>query len=370
MPTGPRAKTVVVSSEDRVELEQRARAQHVRASDVQRAKIILQVSDDPCVAVAAREMNVRRKTIRKWRDRYIEEGLAGLEDRPRSGRPLRIDPVSRCEVVSIACAKPCDFQAEFRDIWTYQAIAETFSRIHPELPISRTAVIRILGAEDFKPHRVRPWLHSPDPEFRSKVSVICSLYVRPPLERTVLCVDEKPGIQVLGRKYPSSPPLPGKAGRREYEYIRNGTRALLGAFNPHTGHVTASIGPSRKADDLVGFMETVAEVYPEGPVDIIWDNLNIHFDGPSCRWTTFNERHGNRFHFHYTPVHASWVNQIEMFFAILQKRVIRFGIFDSIDQVDDAVLGFIDRWNEVEGHPFEWNFKGYTKSGKRRVRVA
>jgi hypothetical protein len=94
-------------------------------------------------------------------------------------------------------------------------------------------------------------------------------------------------------------------------------------------------------------------------VHIVWDNLNIHHDGPEQSWTQCNARHGGRFHFHYTPIHASWVNQVELFFGVLQRRVLRYGVFNSLDELDDAVVGFIDRWNEHECHPFNWTFKGY-----------
>jgi len=203
------------------------------------------------------------------------------------------------------------------------------------------------------------WLHSPDPQFREKVANICDLYLNPPENAVVLCVDEKPGIQALGRKYPTKQAAVGRNGRFEFEYKRNGTRKLLAAFNPHTGQVYAEMRATRKAVDLVEFMEAVAEQHPGGDVHVVWDNLNIHYDGKDERWTRFNARHGGRFHFHYTPIHASWVNQVELLFSILQRRVLRYGEFDSLEELDAAVLGFLDHWNTHESKPFRWTFKGY-----------
>jgi len=203
------------------------------------------------------------------------------------------------------------------------------------------------------------WLHSPDPNFRSKVTEICQIYLDPPEGSIVLCVDEKTGMQALGRKHPGRNPQPGRDARMDYEYVRNGTRKLIASFEPSTGQVYGEVRESRTAEDLVEFMENLAEIYPEQQVHIIWDNLNIHYDGPSERWTEFNARHGGRFHFHYTPIHASWVNQVELFFGVLHRRVLRYGVFNALEEIDNAVIGFIDHWNVHECHPFKWTFEGY-----------
>ena len=166
-------------------------------------------------------------------------------------------------------------------------------------------------------------------------------------------------MQALGRKHPVRRPAPGRAGRFDYEYIRNGTRTLIAAFEPHTGHVYGEVRAKREAVDIVAFMAAVAQRYPQGQVHVTWDNLNIHHDGPSKRWTNFNERHGGRFHFHYTPIHASWVNQVECFFGLLHKRKLRYGVFDSVEELTAEVVGFLDHWNRHEAHPFNWTFKGY-----------
>jgi transposase len=225
--------------------------------------------------------------------------------------------------------------------------------------MSRTSVLRILNEAEIRPHRVRMWLHSPDPEFKEKVRRICRLYLHPPRDAVVLCIDEKTGIQALGRKHPLQHASPGRAGRLDCEYVRHGTRTLFTALNPHTGKAYAEVRTSRKADDILDFMEAVARRYRRKKIYVIWDNLNIHHNGKTRRWRRFNRRHRNRFRFVYTPLHASWVNQVEIFFSIVQKRVLRYGVFNSARELEVALLHFVQHWNRHEAHPFRWTFKGY-----------
>jgi len=221
--------------------------------------------------------------------------------------------------------------------------------------MSVTEVRRTLRAAALHPHRVRMWLHSPDPAFRPKVRRICDLYRRAPDDGVVLCVDEKTGMQALEHKYPMKRARIGRDGRVEFEYIRHGTRALIAGFDPHTGQVIAQCRKRRTAEDLLAFMELVAKKYPTGKVYIVWDNLNIHDER---RWREFNLRHGGRFRFVYTPLHASWVNQIEIWFSILHRRVLKYGTFANTRELVAAVLGFVAHWNRREAHPFRWTFTG------------
>jgi transposase len=206
-----------------------------------------------------------------------------------------------------------------------------------------------------RPHRVRLWLHSPDPDFQSKVARICRLYRSPPKGAAVVCVDEKTGMQALERRFPLRPAAPGRAPRREFEYVRHGTRTLIAAFDVRTGRVLAHCGPKRSARELERFMEALARAYPTGEVYVVWDNLNIH---TGVRWDEFNARHGGRFHFVFTPLHASWVNQIEIWFSVLARRVLRDGSFTSASELTARVLGFVRHWNAKEAHPFRWTFRG------------
>jgi len=201
------------------------------------------------------------------------------------------------------------------------------------------------------------------------MSEITALYLTPPPGAVVISVDEKPGMQATERRHPSRAAAPGRSARYEFEYKRHGTQTLIAGFVVHTGEVLAACGDTRSAVDLVSFMEGVAQRFPDNPIHIIWDNLNIHYDGKDDRWTKFNERHGQRFFFHYTPKHASWVNQVELFFSILQRRRLRGASFRHTADLRTAVLTFIEQWNQ-NAHPFRWTFAGYPlQSGVDEARL-
>ncbi len=358
-PRGIAPRAVLLSADERQELERRAAGRTVALQAVVRARVLLALADDPSPSAAARRVRVDVKTVRRWRERFLAVGLAGLDDRVRPGRPPRIPAEVRYEVISLACAQPEEFGVLFRDVWTCESLARCILDRHPELgTFDASTAWRYLHAAAVRPHHEEMWLHSPDPAFRAKVTEVCALYAKAPSNSVVLCVDEKTGMQALGRPFPVRPAGPHRARRKDCDYIRHGTRALIAAFNPHTGEVFGHIGATRKADDLMAFMEELAQRHPAGDVHIVWDNLNIHHDGPSGRWTAFMERHGGRFHFHHTPIHASWVNQVESWFAILQKRILRHGVFDSVEALAERVAGFIEHWNSSR-HPFRWKFKGY-----------
>ncbi|MDG0808071.1 IS630 family transposase [Cohnella rhizosphaerae] len=317
------------------------------------------VHERKSIAQVAREQGTTTKTVSKWNVRFEASGSKGLHDRPRSGAPSTFSVEQRCEVIALACDSPRHYGSLYTPTWTLDRLTEV-ARVYTTGPtMSRSSIHLTLQRNDLKPHAHQMWLHSRDPQFREKVHDVVSLYVHPPEDAVVICVDEMTSIQALERKHPTKSAHPGRAARYEQEYIRHGTRALLAGFEITTGHVIAQCRKTRKAVDLMALMEELATVYPDQRVIIIWDNLNIHYDGATKRWTDFNRRHGERFEFHYTPLHASWVNQIEIFFSIIHKRCLRHGDFRSGSELEAALRAFIRLWNEDIGHPFHWTFGGY-----------
>lgn len=309
-------------------------------------------------AEIARSLSVTPRTVRKWKARFADDPhVDTLADRERSGRPNRISLELRCRLVQLACHRPDEQQkpARFRDIWTYAALADTLAAETGER-VSVSEVGRILRFEGLRPHSVRQWLKSTDPDFSVKAKRVCDLYLNPPKDAVVISVDEKP-LHVHARRHPTLVDARDGSVRYEYEYKRHGTQALLAAFDVRTGAVVGAVVPNRTAKALVSFMEGLAKRYAGREVYVVWDNLNIHCDGKDARWTEFNERHGGRFHFVYTPKHASWMNQIEIWFSILQRRIIRHGDFESRQAQRKRILDFIKHWNRYERRPFRWTWR-------------
>jgi transposase len=542
-----------------------------------RAKAVLLAGDGKSTVDIARKLGLSTDFVSIWRNRFAFAGIAGLTDRPRSGRPIKFEPAQRLEMVATACEPGPAIDG--LNGWTLNLIRDAV-RSRGVANVSRSRLHVILQRAELHPHKKRIWLHSPDPKFREKVDDIVGLYIDPPPNSTVVCVDEKPGMQALERKHPDKPATPalgdscllpespitgpvaspcspqvtsspcfdekaleaalpdvddslavqaatapvsdtaameptkaldsseicvnvtadksasqpasaladyksklsaqlagvwmtsifdayvpsaeavaatpkdpspptvpnvavsnalvadasdrlegftaqglasifrealsaqanqqpspretsaetreaqpaelhavgqaadhtdpttkstkqvrkpckrcknckcgrqGQPGKREFEYIRHGTLTLIGAFIVATGQVFGHIGPTRTGNDLEAFMEYLATQI-DGTIHIIWDNLNIHH---GQRWRDFNARHDNRFHFHYTPLHASWVNQIEIWFGIFHRRCLKNGSFTGLDDLRRQVEAFLAIWNEKDKHPFKWSFGGY-----------
>lgn len=348
---------LALNAEQRAELQRRVRAGTSSQRDGLRARIILGCEDGGSAATVARRVGVHPRTVERWRDRFRRHGVRGLHDKPRPGAPPKFAPVARLELIALAC-EPVERHEGKTTRTIAELVDEALARRLVD-GIGWSSYQRLLAASDLRPHRIHGWLHSPDPEFREKVTAITELYLHPPAGAVVLSIDEKTGMQALERRFPDRPAAPGRRRRREFEYRRHGTQSLLCAFEVHRGRVVGACGATRTAADLVAFMEQIAALYPTGPVHVIWDNLNIHFDGEERRWSAFNARHGHRFVFHYTPKHASWVNQVELFFSILQRQCLRDASFHSSEELRTAVLQFITAWNRDRAHPFRWTFTGY-----------
>ena len=206
----------------------------------------------------AEELNITIRTVGKWQQRFKEKGIEGLNDAPRSGRPPDFDVKDRCEVIAIACDCPKNYGHETHESWTIDLLTETVNKEISGLKMSRSSVVRTLMGNELRPHKFRPWLHSKDPKFTEKVNEIIDLYVNVPDNDVVLCVDEKP-MQANEHKNEIVMPQRGKAGKKEYEYIRHGTQALIAGFDIRTGEVLAGCQDTRKAEDILIYMDSIAK---------------------------------------------------------------------------------------------------------------
>jgi transposase len=333
-----------------------ARGHKVEARLKRRAQIVLLCWEGVPHAEVARRLGTPESQVRKWLRRFREERVDGLCDAPRAGRPCLITPAERVRVLGVACRDPARFGEE-RTTWSLESLARVLVDSGRVKTISKSSVHRILEGAGLKPHKVRMWCTSSDPLYDQKLAEITSLYLDPPPGEPVVCIDEKTGMQALSRLHPLRRPRPGQSCREEFEYRRNGTRCLFACFNVRTGHVLGRTTARRKQDDFLSFLDEVARTYRHGVVHAVLDNLNTHKSAAVEEW---NRRHGNRFRFHYTPTHASWLNQVEIFFGILVRRVLRHASYGSTKLLEHAIARFLAQWNLREAHPFRWTYRQRT----------
>jgi transposase len=353
MSRGRPAQVVKLSRKERHALQALVRRGTAPHRDVVRARIALMSHEGLTNAAIANELGLSLPSVSMWRARVASQGTAGLREAQRPGRPRVIGDAQRLQLLALAC-EPAERYG--RSTPTLDELCERATALGVVEQISRSHMQRIMQAAELRPHRVRQWLHSVDPQFREKVNAICALYRRAPKDSVVLSIDEKTGIQAIERKHWDKPPRPARLRRQEFEYIRHGTQALTAALDVHSGRVLARCTDRRTQDDLVAFMERVARTYPRGTVHVIWDNLNTH--RAYGVWKAFNERHGDRFVFHFTPLHASWVNQIELLFAIYTRRILRHASHRSTEHLRQRTQEFVAQRNRSH-KPFKWTFAGF-----------
>jgi transposase len=320
--------------------------------------MVLLAASGESVSAIALQMGTCRSRVYEWLERFAAAGIDGLSDEPRSGRPVQITALERHQVVAAACKAPSEFGVE-RQVWTHESLRDAVIEAGLVRQMSSSEVGRILEGADLKPHRVRSWCHSTDPDYQEKMKAIVRLYVHGHKGEPILCIDEKTGMQALSRSRDLQRPSPGRPGREEFEYRRNGTRSLFACFNVGTGKVLGRCTQTRARHDFLSFLDLVASTYRQRRVHIVLDNLNTHRDTTAGAFISdWNRHHGKRFIFHYTPTHGSWLNQVELWFAIVARRVLRHASFASCDELVAAIERFIERWNASEAHPFRWTYQG------------
>lgn len=347
-----------LSRSERADLESIVRHEGGEARLYRRARMVVLAAGGESVSEIARKLGTSRPRVRQWVRRFEKDRLAGLEDLPRAGRPVEITSLERHQVIATACRSPVEFRFQ-RTLWSHETLMLAVMSDGLVRSISTSAIGRILDEAELKPHRVKMWCHSDDPAYQEKMQSIVALYVQAPKGEPVLCIDEKTGMQALSRSPELKAASPKRDGRFAFEYKRNGTRCLFACFNVGTGKVLGRCTTQRKRPDFFSFMDQIASVYRQRRVHVILDNLNTHRDTSQGAFASdWNRRHGNRFVFHYTPTHGSWLNQVELWFGIMTRRILRYGNFKSPDELIAAIETFIDHWNETEAHPFRWTYDG------------
>lgn len=351
-------RLLCLSRKERKTLEEIVRYQRGEVRLHRRARIILLAAKGESKSSIARKVGTIRLHVNQWLNRFRKYRLDGLQDMSRSGRPVEITALERHQVIAAACSSPKEFGFQ-RTLWSYEKLANAVVSAGLVRQVSSQTVWRILDEAEIKPHRVKMWCHSNDPLYQQKMRAIVRLYTHLPQGEPVLCLDEKTGMQALSRCRELKPSQIDQVARFDFEYKRNGTRCLFACFNVGTGKVLGRCTKNRKRPDFFSFMDQIASVYRQRRVHIIMDNLNTHRNTSQGDFVTeWNKRHGNRFVFHYTPTHGSWLNQVELWFGIVSRRILRYGNFRSPDELIAAIEAFIAEWNRIEAHPFRWTYEG------------
>jgi transposase len=331
------AQRIEVSNENRDVLLRWRRSPTTPQKLVRRGDIILAAAEGlNNKAISERGLG-SVQTICLWRKRYAEYGIEGLKDEPKSGRPRRIGPDKVSEIIVTTLTPP-----EGMTHWSAERLAQ-------KVGVGHSTVHRIWQAYDLKPHRVETFKFSQDPQLREKVIDIVGLYLNPPEQALVLGVDEKSQIQALQRTQPMLPLRLGKVARHTHDYKRHGTTTLFAALNVATGEVMGDCHPRHRHQEFLKFLKQMDKDIPGKELHLVLDNYGTHKHEKVQKWL---EKH-QRFHLHFTPTGASWMNMVEIWFGILTNQAIRRGSFDSVGQLVGAIKAFLSRWNEG-AKPFVW----------------
>jgi transposase len=324
---------------ERAELAALAARRSTAQALAQRARIVLACAEGEQNKVVAARLEVDAATVAKWRRRFAERRLDGLRDEPRSGAPRTVDD-ARIEAVIV---RTLESQPPDATHWSSRGMARAAG-------LSVSTVQRIWRAFGLQPHRLETFKLSTDPDFVAKVRDVVGLYVAPPAHAIVLCVDEKSQIQALDRSQPMLPLRPGQPARRSHDYTRHGTTSLFAALDIATGQVIGKCYPRHRAAEFRRFLDEIEAAVPADlDVHLVMDNYATHKAPRVRQWLLKRPR----WHVHLTPTSASWLNQVERFFALLTERQIRRGVHRSVAALQDTITRFIDQ-NNADPKPFRW----------------
>jgi transposase len=330
---------LVVSEEERDELQRLTRRARVNRAVAFRARLVLACVAGATNSAVARRHRTTNQTVGKWRRRFVEHRLAGLYDEPRVGGPRTISDAA----VEAVVVRTLETTPKGATHWSTRTMAA-------KAGMSHAMIGKIWRTFGLKPHLTRSFKLSPDPQLVDKVRDVVGLYMAPPRNAVVFSFDEKSQIQALQRAQPILPMDLGQPERQTHNYVRHGTLDLFAALNVATGEVLARCKQKHRAQDFVAFLNEIdASVAPDLEIHVVLDNLATHKAPAVHRWLL---RHP-RFHLHFTPTYASWLNLVERFFGLLTANALKRGSHTSVPQLREAILAYVDAHNE-QSKPFKW----------------
>lgn len=330
---------VELTDDDRASLASLTRKVSIPSNVGFRAQIVLALAEGLSTTEVAKDLATSPPTVRKWRDRYLSEGVEGLWDYERPGRPPVVDEAA--VVIATMEAPPEDTGLTH---WSSRELAKRIGISHNEI----ASIWRNWGLQ---PHRTESFKFSTDPELEAKITDVVGLYLDPPENAVVLCIDEKSQVQALERSQPMLPVAPGLAERRSHDYYRHGTTSLFAALEIATGTVVGECYKRHTNAEFLAFLKLVARQYPEGDLHIVVDNYRTHKHANVRAW--LDKKANKRITLHFTPTGCSWLNLIEVFFSIITRKAIRRGSFTSVKELITSIKSFIGHYNK-DCSPFVW----------------
>ena len=339
MRRGPKLEPIILTTEENNRLVEWTRRHKTSQALAMRARVVLNCKPGRSNREIAEQLRVTAQTVGKWRTRFSEKRLDGLLDEPRPGAPRTIGDAAVEQVI----AKTLHEKPRAATHWSSRSMAKASG-------LTQSAVVRIWHAFGLQPHRAETFKLSTDPLFIEKVRDIVGLYLNPPDRALVLCVDEKSQIQALDRTQPILPMMPGVPERRTHDYSRHGTTTLFAALNIATGKVIGELHRRHRSQEFLQFLRTIEETVPKKlDVHLVMDNYGTHKTPTVKRWLARNPR----FHVHFTPTSASWLNQVERWFATLTERQIRRGTHRSTVELERCIRDYLTV-NNRDPKPFVW----------------
>jgi transposase len=335
----PVAPAVTLTDDDRAQLTAWARRATSANALAVRSRIVLAAAEGLSTSAVARKLDIHVGTARRWRARFLEQGLEGLLDEPRPGRPRTVADAQVEEVIT----RTLETTPRDATHWSTRSLAA-------ELGMSQTSVSRIWRAFGLQPHRQDSWKLSKDPQFVDKVHDVVGLYLDPPEAAVVLCVDEKSQIQALDRTAPVLPMMPGTPARATHDYVRSGTSSLYAALDVDTGTVISSLHARHRGIEFKKFLAKIdTEVPDELDVHVVLDNASTHKTPAVKRWLLAHPR----FVLHFTPTSSSWLNLVERWFGELTTKKLRRGTHRSVRALNADIRAWIQTWND-NPRPYVW----------------
>jgi transposase len=338
-----------LSREQREELARWAQSRTLPAGDVFRARLILALAEGKSWSQIEFELHTSRPTIARWKRRFEQDGVAGLDPLHKGSEPRKATPSVQARVLRKTTQRPDDGSTH----WTCRKLATA-------LGLSKSTVQRIWHQARLKPHRLDRYMASNDPQFEEKAADIIGLYMKPPQHAAVFCVDEKSAIQALDRLDPILPMSPGRAERHGFEYYRHGTLSLYAALDVKTGKIVGKTAPRHTSAEFIDFLtDVVATAKWAGEIHIVLDNLSAHKTKAVEDFLEANPK----VRFHFTPTYSSWLNQVEIWFAKIERDVIARGVFRSVADLARKLRKYISAYAR-SAKPFRWTYTDVS----RRIR--